>query len=670
MPQGLFQRSFAGGELTPAIAARADVTKYQTGLKTCRNFIVMKHGGVANRAGTEFICEVKDSSKATRLLKFVFNDAQTYVLEFGEDYMRIVQDSVQLTVGPLEAWASDQDYVIGDLASYSGTDYYCIAPNGVSSTTQQPDTAPLFWYALPAYTGSGTATSIYEIPTPYQEDELFTIYSAQSADIVTLCHKNHPPHELTRTGDTTWTLQPTKFAPDMDAPLEIQASGPAGAIVHKYQVTAVKKDTFEESLPGSAVTSCTGTISDQGVLADLEVECTEHGYETGDLVKVLTVVANDANEYNLNAELMLEDRVFVVTKVDLDTYRLDDTQGVLTLPITYTTWPVIQITTAKAYAEVTAAEPTESAPIAVSWNAVAGAIEYWIYKEDNGIYGFLGSASNTTSFEDIGDPPDIEEVAPQAITPFKLNDWPGVVGFYQQRQVYASTLLSPQKVWMSRAGDLRNFTTNSPLQDDDAIIFTIAGTQVNEIRHLLNIGQLHILTRGSSWLVRGDSDGVVRPTAINLEPQQYSGAYTVPPVLVQESALYVQARGTAVRDLLYSFQTDKHAGRDLTIFATHLFDVCNSCEIADWDYAEIPNSVVWTVRTDGVLLGLTYVREHDIWAWHRHDTFGTYQGEFESVVTVPEGAVDAPYFVVQRYIDGGVKRYIERLQSRCGRWQV
>ena len=88
------QRSFAGGEISPAVYGRADQSKYATGLRTCKNFIVQRFGGLQNRAGLEFVAEVKDSSAPVRLIPFIFNDSQTYVLELGNLYLRVYKDGV------------------------------------------------------------------------------------------------------------------------------------------------------------------------------------------------------------------------------------------------------------------------------------------------------------------------------------------------------------------------------------------------------------------------------------------------------------------------------------------------------------------------------------------------------------------------------------------------
>jgi hypothetical protein len=123
------------------------------------------------------------------------------------------------------------------------------------------------------------------------------------------------------------------------------------------------------------------------------------------------------------------------------------------------------------------------------------------------------------------------------------------------------------------------------------------------------------------------------------------------------NALYVQARGGIVRDLGFDYQIDGYRGNDLSIFSSHLFE---GYTLVDWDYQQIPNSVIWAVRDDGTLLGLTYVREQQILGWHKHDTMGT----FENVCTIPEGNEDAVYYVVNRTVDGRNVRYIERMYTR------
>jgi len=91
--------------------------------------------------------------------------------------------------------------------------------------------------------------------------------------------------------------------------------------------------------------------------------------------------------------------------------------------------------------------------------------------------------------------------------------------------------------------------------------------------------------------------------------------------------------------------------------AKHLF---SGHTIVDWAYAQNPDSIVWCVRSDGRLLGLTYNKAQDVWAWHQHVT----KGKVKSVTSIPENGRSAVYVAVERNIDGADKVYIERLEPQ------
>jgi hypothetical protein len=145
--------SFVSGELGAKLDGRTDFAKYTTGAKTLENFLIHPQGSATRRVGTQFVAEVKDSSKKTRLIPFEFSTVQTYVLEFGNLYMRVYKDKGQVL-------------------------------------------------------DSGSA---FEISTPYLEAELFEIKFSQSADIMYICHPNHSARKLARTGHTSWTLTEIDF---------------------------------------------------------------------------------------------------------------------------------------------------------------------------------------------------------------------------------------------------------------------------------------------------------------------------------------------------------------------------------------------------------------------------------------------------------------------------
>jgi len=88
MPQSVIQTAFHAGELAPTLYARVDIGKYHQALATCRNFYVDYRGGVSTRVGTKYILQAYKSSSAVRLIPFSASFTTTYVLEFGDFYIR------------------------------------------------------------------------------------------------------------------------------------------------------------------------------------------------------------------------------------------------------------------------------------------------------------------------------------------------------------------------------------------------------------------------------------------------------------------------------------------------------------------------------------------------------------------------------------------------------
>lgn len=556
------QRSFAGGEIAPALYARTDQAKYATGVRRLRNFFVQRHGGAANRAGTAFVQSTKGDA-AARLIPFVFNTSagQTYVLEFTNLALRFYQDGAPVLATAASAWVGGGfNYDPGSTVERTGTFYVAIAGSGgLWGASQDPALAPLFWYPL--------VNAILELPTPYLAAELDGLQVVQDANVMTIVHHNHPPAELKRVAALSWTLTDISFGDPVGAPT---GPGSAGGTVHAtinsyYAITAVS----------------------------------EAGQEGG---KVTTLRA----------------------------LRVPDATN----------------------------------PIVVTWAAPAGTgaiAAYRIYRSiDGATWGLVGSVNSPTlTFTDDGIVPDYTQEPPSWPGAFAFGaagQYPGVVATYQQRRIFANTINEPEKVWMSRIGFGADLHTSLTLADDDTVSFALRGRRVNEVRHLLDLAQLLLFSAAGEWTINGDGEGVITPAAVNPRQQGYRGASYLAPIVVGNAALYVQARGSTVRDLVASTESG-FQGSDLTIFAAHLVD---GYSLADWAFQEVPHSIVWAVRDDGTMLGLTYLREHELFGWHRHDT----DGAIERVCAIPEGLEDVLYLVVRRTINGVTKRYVERMATR------
>jgi len=223
--------NFTGGELSPRLDGRNDLTKYPTGCKTLENFVVFPHGSAARRSGTQFVAEVKDSSAKTRLIPFEFSTTQTYMLEFGNQYIRFYKDDGQILESDVTisgATAADPVVITATAHGYSNDDEISISgvvgmtelnnkrylvANKTTNTFEITDIDgnDIDGSGFTAYTSGGVANRVYEISTPYLTAELFDIKFAQSADVMYITHPNHEVEKLSRTGHTSWTLADVDF---------------------------------------------------------------------------------------------------------------------------------------------------------------------------------------------------------------------------------------------------------------------------------------------------------------------------------------------------------------------------------------------------------------------------------------------------------------------------
>lgn len=494
----------------------------------------------------------------------------------------------------------------------------------------------------------GGGPAIFELATPYTEAQLHRLGFTQNADVMTLVHPDHDPANLNRLADDNWTLTNISYAPTVATPM--------------FSAGSTSKVITGISKANPAV-----------------VTAVAHGFVTGNLITINSVVG--MTEVN--------GRSFTITVLTNDTFELngedstgyaayvsggtaDKQNGATTIgsgfgdfekTYTYVVTAVDAAGTeslASAEVSVTTGSLATTAGIRLIWDTVAAAEYYRVYKDPSvgtGIYGWIGD-SNNNSFDDYNIAPITSDAPPEDRQPFTgANNKPSAVTYYQQRQVFANTYNEPQATFTTQTNNFNSLRTSNPARDDDAVTFTIAAQQVNEIRHLLPLDSLIMLTSGGEWIMTEGQNKVLTPSTIGVRIQSYNGSSVVPPVVINSTALYLQEKGARLRDLGYEFSSDKYTGNDLSLMSEHLFE---GKQITAMAYAAEPYSIVWCVRDDGVMLGLTYQREHQVWGWHQHNT----QGAFESVASITEDDRDAVYVIVKRNINGSDVRYVERLEKR------
>lgn len=245
---------------------------------------------------------------------------------------------------------------------------------------------------------------------------------------------------------------------------------------------------------------------------------------------------------------------------------------------------------------------------------------------------------------------------------------PSVPAFFQQRLVLAAPPAAPATFYMSQPGSYFNFDVRNPTQADDAITGTLVSNTLNTIKSIISVpaGML-VFTDQAAWVVNGGSvfQGIataVSPTTIVAAAQSFIGSSDVPPIIANFDVLYVESKGSKVRDLTYNIYFNVFSGEDISVLSSQLF---YGFTITQWAWAEQPFYEVWAVRNDGVMLTLTFLKEQQFSGWSHQVT----SGSFKSVATVVEptssaGTVNAVYTVVQRIVNGFTVQYIERVAER------
>lgn len=420
-----------------------------------------------------------------------------------------------------------------------------------------------------------------------------------------------------------------------------------------YQVSAVTANTYALQQNGANVDGSGWTAYSSGGVANL---ATPLEIDTGSSHNLAVDDEVSFSGMDNAAFTFLNSGYYTVrTIVSATRFSIKDNYGAST--VTAAQIDALMVRTSIYLQSITF--PSATAPVSLTWGAVAGALEYNVYRSINGIYAYIGT-SGTESFSDLGynaDPFDTPPIDRDVFS--QVDDYPAAIGLFQQRLLLGGTINDLERIDAGRTGLFFNFTKSNPIQADDSFSWVMRSNQVQGIRHILEMSRCLIFTQSSVFTLEGDEAGALVPTAINPRKRAEHGVGDVAPIPVGNAVIYVQAFGKIVREILPGSGDDFNS-KDLTVYSRHLFDR-NS--VVAWSYAEEPSSMVWAVRNDGILLGFTYLREHEVWGWHRHDTG---QGDkFVDVCSVPEGEESATYAVVRRFgVGDGDRYYIERLASR------
>lgn len=575
------QHAFNAGELSPLMLGRQDVDKYKSGLFLCSNAIPLTQGGWTRRPGTVYMHQCKYHDKEARLFPFQYSVEQTYVLEFGEGYIRFYTSHGILTHAA-QSITSVSKAAVGVLNKaghgYSENDRILILPavvgmrqlagREVKALSVAPGSFNLYDSGSAGINTtnydtftSGTMAKIYEVATSFSEAELADIRITQSADTLFILHPEHPPQKLVRNSALSWTLSTIVFkdGPYDSANITATTLTPSAAVGGAITITASSTEGINEGL----------------------------GFQSTDVGRLIRMQQGSVWGW------------VIITGINSTTSISATVQLTLTDTSAKTVWR-------------------------------------------------MGVWSETTGY-------------------------PTCATFYEDRLMLAGAALFPQRLDGSKSGNYTNFspsnTADGAVAADNAIAYTLNADDVNAIRWMVpNDKGLLVGTSRGEWVIKASSlNEAVTPTNITGKPSTRHGSANLAPVVASKAVLFIQRGARKLRELAYVFEVDGFKAPDMSVLAEHI----TRGGITGLAYQEQPQAILWSTRAGGALLGMTYERDQDVIAWHKHTLGGHGDASHltipavESIASVPapDTTHDELYMISQRYINGGIRRHVEYMSE-------
>lgn len=684
--------SFIAGELAPAVYGRTDLAKSKLGATTYRNFFVGYRGGAYSRPGLAYVgtCKQLGTSAPPRDITFQFNNQQGFQLEFGDQYMRVKSNGAYVTEAAKNISGitqanpgvftitshgySNGDWVfasgIGGMTAFNGLTW--IVQNVTTNTFTVTDLYgnPVNTFIMNAYTTGGTVSRIYTLVTPYAAIDLPYLKFAQSADTMTLDCVNpntltglspveYPSYNLVRTGAASYTLTAITYASPIAAPTGCTGTVTSSTTVdtyYSYVVTAVDGSGNE------SVASNANSLQNNDIAIFAGSNTTTWNPVAGAVYyNVYKATPSFQAPVPIGVNYGYVGEAFGTTFVDTN-ITADFTQVPPTHQDPFARGQILGVVPTEGGSGYTQAGIAWSITTSTGSGFAGAAIVL-----SGAFVGFLitNNGKNYAPGDTITFTADgTGATATLTIGP-QTGTYPAVPSYLFQRAVQANTLNAPDDYFMSQPGKYLNMDSSIPITDGDAIIGNPWAQQINGIQFIQPmLSAAVIFTGAGTWLLSGGG-GVgtpFTPTSQQATPQEYNGiSSTVPPITVNSEILYVQSLGSVVRDLSYNFFSQRCTSVDVTVLSSHLFE---GHEIIQWTYAQEPFKLFWTVREDGAALSLTFIKEQEVQGWSRHDTNGLFVG----VSSVVEPPVNAVYWIVKRFINGGWHYYSERFDNRL--WET
>ena len=476
----------------------------------------------------------------------------------------------------------------------------------------------------------------YTIPTPYGSEDLGELDIVKSEDAMFIAHPDYEPRQLTRSGHTTWALTAIQTddgpfrAENSDTELTITPTGFTSIVT----LTASEPIFFQGHV-GSIwqidqireTSQVSGTFGENGNSLSSPFFSGAYGFVTsGNSDGTITLMRST------NGGVSWRPALTALTDADFDNPAEIEEDG------------------------------AQYRAVMTNYGTPAPSPSYTFTITDNfnkGVVRITGVASGTVATaEALTDLVSGDEATSNWREGYwsDYRGWPGTVTIHQQRLTFANSLTFPQTIWFGKTDpdDYTNFSEGTL----DTSAFTVALAGNNAIQWLLSQDYLLVGTSGSCGKY-GSQGEAVTPTSPNYREQTRQGSAGIRGIIAGDAILYVERGSRKIREFVFDLQSDKYLSPDLSVMAAEITE----SGIKEVAYQFRPYPILWCVLNNGDIATLTYQKNQSVIAWTKQIT----DGDFESVVVIPDTTEDEVWVTVKRTIDGDtetVARYVEQFQPQ------
>ncbi len=664
------------GQLAPVMEGRSDVQISSYACRTEKNAVPLVYGSNKNRGGSAFVGAVKTPANKTSLIPFKVGENVAYQIEFGDKYLRFYKDH-ELILQNNSPYEIETDYKIEDLYD----------AKGILQIDYQQSADVLYLVhdkyhpkKLSRYGDTNWVLSDLELKGgPWQTMNT-------NANKVIQASGTTGNITLTSVGNIAGSVSSIVYNPASDY---ITVSGIRIYKVIGFDTDAVSISSYQSfmylNFTEETFSRYAHIINTSFPNLNLEVKYERTGSGSRDYTVQFIFTGKDDSAIGTGIELskysdynhssagtetltIPSTGTFtpLFTKDMVGQYiRLHDTSNtaIWYAGMTVTSGMIVK-SDGNYYSAQSAGTAGSIKPTHTEGTESDGAIN-WTYLHSG--YGIAqitevidASTANATVINTL--PGKITSVGTSKweLSLFGQDDiWPSAVCFFKDRLTLGLNAKSGPQVCFSCSGDYENFSdmTGGEVLANNAITLPIL-LDLNKIQWLCAQDNLFVGTEGGIVAVKAmTSSEVFGPDNITYDNISSVGTCKIKPIRIGDDILYLGRLAKDIYAIQYNWESDSYEPDEISLMAYDLLEA----GIKAWALQYEPNRIIWAVRQDGKLLGLTYNKKQSVRGFHWHET----DGEFESVscIPAPDGTADEVYAIVKRTINNAATRYVEYLKN-------